>query len=203
MKILIFSDIHGDIKALDRLLATPADIYISAGDLSNFGRGMERIGEMLRPFGEKVWVLPGNHETEQENCDFCARYGLSDFHRQLKPLGDTLWAGLGYSNPTPFDTPGEYSEEEIAEALAKFEGRVVSHLVVHFPPRGTKLDQVAPGHHAGSPTLWTWAERWQPAYLFCGHIHECAGETDRIGKTVCINVGKRGYPLEISDDAKK
>lgn len=32
MKILIFSDIHGDIRALEQTIAQPADVYISAGD---------------------------------------------------------------------------------------------------------------------------------------------------------------------------
>jgi 3',5'-cyclic AMP phosphodiesterase CpdA len=67
MKVLIFSDIHGDMDALQRLIARPADLYISAGDLSCFGRGLERAGEVLEPLGEKVWVLPGNHETTAES----------------------------------------------------------------------------------------------------------------------------------------
>jgi Icc-related predicted phosphoesterase len=203
MKILIFSDIHGDIGALRRLISRPANLYVSAGDLSNFGRGLERAGEILHPLGEKIWVLPGNHETEQENHDFCGRYGLTDFQRQVRTTGDFTWAGLGYSNPTPFDTPGEYSEEEIGEALAKFESQLQNEarliLVAHFPPSGTRLDQVATGKHAGSPTLRAWVERVQPSYLFCGHIHECAGESDRIGSTQCFNVGKSGYLLEIPD----
>ena len=107
------------------------------------------------------------------------------------------WAGLGYSNITPFNTPGEYSEKDIAEALAAFEGIKSLHLVAHFPPFGTKLDEFAPGKHAGSPTLRAWVERTQPAYLFCGHIHETAGLTDRIGATQCLNVGKQGYVLEV------
>jgi Icc-related predicted phosphoesterase len=201
MKILIFSDIHGDMRALERLIARPADLYISAGDLSNFGRGLERAGEILAPRGEKVWVLPGNHETEQQNHDFCGRYGLVDFHRQVKTAADFTWAGLGYSNPTPFDTPGEYSEEEIGQVLAEIESQLQNLarliLVVHFPPAGTRLDQVAAGKHAGSPTLRAWVERVQPSYLFCGHIHECAGESDRIGSTQCFSLGKSGYLLEI------
>jgi Icc-related predicted phosphoesterase len=197
MKILIFSDIHGDTRALDRLLAQPADLYIAAGDLSVFGRGLERSGDLLAPHAGRVWVLPGNHETEQVNQEFCARYGFVDFHRQTRLLGQTHWAGLGYSNPTPFDTPGEYSEEEIAEALAAFDGLSPLALVVHFPPWNTKLDEVAPGRHAGSRVLRDWVERVQPAWLFCGHIHECAGRTDQIGATKCFNVGKAGYLLEI------
>jgi Icc-related predicted phosphoesterase len=45
--------------------------------------------------------------------------------------------------------------------------------------------------------LRQWIERVQPAYAFCGHIHEAAGRRDEIGVTQCINVGKRGYLLEL------
>ena len=40
MNILVFSDIHGDLRALERVLEQPADIYVAAGDLSTFGRGL-------------------------------------------------------------------------------------------------------------------------------------------------------------------
>ena len=199
MKILIFSDIHGDMKALERAAAQPVDLYIAAGDLSTFGKGLERAGELLRPLGQRVWVLPGNHETQEENREFCGRYGLLDFHRQVRQLGGTHWAGLGYSNPTPFDTPGEYTEEEIGEALAAFVGLNPFYLVVHVPPYGTRLDEVAAGRHAGSRVLREWVERAQPLYLFCGHIHECAGRSDQIGATQCFNVGKAGYVLELPE----
>jgi uncharacterized protein len=197
MKILIFSDIHGDTRALERIVAQPADVYISNGDLSNFGKALDRCGAVLAPLGERLWVLPGNHETHEETSAFCKQHGFVDFHRQSRSLGATHWAGLGYSNITPFDTPGEYSEEEIASALVPFEGLRPLYLVVHFPPQGTRLDEFAPGKHAGSPTLRKWVERIQPAYLFCGHIHETAGLSDHIGATQCFNVGKQGYALEI------
>lgn len=197
MKILIFSDIHGDTRSLERIVAQPADIYIAAGDLSTFGCGLDRCGPVLAPLRESLWVLPGNHETHDETRAFCNQYGFVDFHRQVRPLGATHWAGLGYSNITPFDTPGEYSEDEIARALASFEGIQPLYLVAHFPPHGTKLDEFAPGKHAGSPTLRAWVERVQPVCLFCGHIHETAGKRDRLGTSECINVGKQGFSLEI------
>jgi len=201
MKILIFSDIHGDSRALEQIVTQPADIYVAAGDLSNFRRGLDRCGEILKPLGERLWVLPGNHETHDDMRAFCDHFGFVDFHRQVRTLesskGATRWAGLGYSNITPFNTPGEYSEDGIAKALAAFEGNNPLYLVVHFPPLGTKLDEFAPGKHGGSPTLRQWVERIQPVYLFCGHIHEAAGMSDRIGKTQCFNVGKQGYTLEI------
>ena len=81
--------------------------------------------------------------------------------------------------------------------LAKFNGIAGLNLVIHVPPYGTRLDEYAPGKHAGSTALRAWVEREQPAYLFCGHIHETAGFSDRLRATQCINVGKEGYALEI------
>ncbi|HEY6443328.1 MAG TPA: metallophosphoesterase [Candidatus Acidoferrales bacterium] len=202
MKILIFSDIHGDLRALEGILAQPADLYIAAGDLATFGKGLDRCGEILKPLGTKLWVLPGNHETHDDTRALCQRFGFVDFHRQLRSLhssggGELHLAGLGYSNITPFNTPGEYSEEEISGALSAFDGIDPLYLVVHFPPADTKLDEYAPGKHAGSPALREWVQKAQPPYLFCGHIHETAGLTDTLGHTQCINVGKQGYALEI------
>jgi len=197
MRVLIFSDLHGNLRAAEKIVAQPADLYIAAGDLSTFGRGLERMGEILRPLGERCWVLPGNHETHAQMRDFCARFGFRDFHRQVFEFGGVRWAGLGYSNPTPFNTPGEYTEEEIGGALAELEVRSPLYLVVHFPPHGTNLDRVGFGGHAGSRTLRAWVERVQPVYLFCGHIHECAGQKDTLGATRCFNVGTDGYSVEL------
>lgn len=197
MKILVFSDIHGDTRALDRLVSQPADIFIADGDLSTFGRSLDRCGELLAPLGDKVWLLPGNHETHEQTTELCRRFGFIDFHRQLRDIGATKWVGLGYSNITPFHTPGEYTEEQIRDALNAFDGIAPLYLVSHAPPRNSRLDEVAPGKHAGSSALRTWVELNQPRYLFCGHIHECAGRSDQIGTTQCFNVGKAGYTLEI------
>jgi Icc-related predicted phosphoesterase len=197
VRVLIFSDIHGDLRSLEKIVAQPADLYIAAGDLATFGRGLDRCGEVLKPLGERLWLLPGNHETHDDTRALCQRFGFVDFHRKLKKTGSTQWAGLGYSNITPFNTPGEYTEEEIARALAEFDGIPGLYLVVHFPPRDTKLDEFAPGKHAGSPTLRAWVAREQPAYLFCGHIHETAGVSECLGQTQCINVGKQGYVIEV------
>lgn len=201
MKILIFSDVHGDLRALDRILAQPADLYVAAGDLATFGKGLERCGEVLAPLRDKLWVIPGNHESHDATKAFCAQHGFVDFHRQVRTLesakGRTTWAGLGYSNITPFHTPGEYSEEQIADALKAFDGIEHLYLVAHCPPRDTKLDEFAPGKHAGSSALRAWMAEANPSYIFCGHIHESAGLSQRVGATEVINVGKYGYTIEV------
>jgi Icc-related predicted phosphoesterase len=197
LKLLIFSDIHNDWKALERLLATEADYYIAAGDQVTWAKGMERCGEILRTRGDKVYVLPGNHESAEQVAGMCARHGLHDFHTHHFEVGKWHVAGLGYSSPTPFNTPGEYSEPQIAERLARFADLDPLILVCHAPPQGTELDQVRPGLNAGSYAVREFIEQCQPAWFFCGHIHEAEGREIRIGKTVARNVGKAGYLLEL------
>ena len=197
MKLLLFSDIHQDLGALKSLMSTPADIYIAAGDLANWSRGLEECGRIMQPHGEKVWVLPGNHESAQQIGAFCSKFGLQDFHEQAWRAGHYWVAGMGYSNPTPFDTPGEYSEEELARRLEKFAALSPLVLVCHAPPWGTNLDRVGPNRHAGSRAVLAFLEQHPPEYFFCGHIHECAGVEIRMGRTRAVNVGKRGYLLDL------
>jgi Icc-related predicted phosphoesterase len=197
MKLLIFSDIHGDLGALERLMEAEADYYIAAGVLVNFGRGLDKCGEILRRRAGRVYVMPGNHETTAQIADLCARYGLEDFHERQAQWGGYYAAGLGYSNPTPFNTPGEYSEPELAAKLAPFAGLAPMVLVCHCPPRDTPLDRIREGVHGGSTAVREFLLREQPEYFFCGHIHEAGGVRAEIGRTQGMNVGKRGYLLDL------
>ena len=197
MKLLIFSDIHGDLGALERLMGMEADYYIAAGDLVNFGRGLERCGEILRRRADQVYVLPGNHETAAQISGLCRQFGLHDFHGQHVQWGRYHVAGLGYSNPTPFNTPGEYTEAQLAGKLEAFAGLEPMVLICHCPPLDTPLDQTSSGIHAGSTAVRDILAREQPDYFFCGHSHEAGGVETQLGKTQAVNVGKRGYLLEL------
>jgi hypothetical protein len=198
VKLLIFSDIHSNHKALERLVATEADYYFAAGDLVNWSRGLERCGEILQSRGDRVYVLPGNHESAAQIARFCEQFGFHNFHEQTIQIGNYQVAGLGYSNPTPFNTPGEYSEAELAARLERFAPLKPLILVCHAPPYGTALDRIRDGLHAGSKSVREFVDRRQPEYLFCGHIHEAEGAAIEIGKTKAVNVGKRGHLLELS-----
>src|ERR1039457_2258837 len=65
---------------------------------------------------DRMYVIPGNHESESDIARFCERYGFHNFHGQTMRAGGYTIAGLGYSNPTPFNTPGEYTEERCANS---------------------------------------------------------------------------------------
>ena len=197
MRIQIFSDIHNDLPALKRVISTPADLYISAGDLVTWMNGLPQCGRVLQPLGEKLWVLPGNHESANQIARFCEEFGFRNFHEQVFKAGDYSVAGLGYSSPTPFDTPGEYSEEELTQKLAKFAGLSPLVLVCHAPPARTPLDQVREGVHAGSSAVREFIKSHAPRHFFCGHIHEAAGVSIQMNGTHARNVGKRRYLLEL------
>jgi uncharacterized protein len=197
LKLLVFSDIHGDWKRLEQLLSRDADYYIAAGDQVTWARGLDRCGEVLQSRGDRVYVLPGNHESADQVAAMCARYGLHDLHGRHFEAGAWHVAGLGYSNPTPFNTPGEYSETQIADRLSRFADLKPLVLICHAPPYKTTLDRIRDGLHAGSRSVAEFIERYQPAYFFCGHIHEAEGIRARLGTTQAFNVGKNGYLLEL------
>jgi len=196
-KILIFSDIHNDARALEKLMSVEADAYICAGDLVSWARGFEKMAPLLKPHAERVYVMPGNHESERDIVEFCAAHGFLNFHGKTIELGGARFAGLGYSTPTPFDTPGEYSETEMAARLEKFAPWRPQVLICHAPPLDTALDRVKEGLHAGSRAVREFIEKHQPSYFFCGHIHEAEGKVIQMGATRAMNVGKKGYLLEI------
>jgi Icc-related predicted phosphoesterase len=197
LRLLIFSDIHNNWKTLEHLLSVEADYYIAAGDQVTWSKGIDRCGEILQTRGDKVYVLPGNHESADQVAGMCARYGLHNFHERHFQVGKWYVAGLGYSSPTPFNTPGEYSEPQLADRLQRFAELDPLVLVCHAPPYGTPLDRIREGLHAGSTAVRDFIQKHQPAYFFCGHIHESEGVSIRMGKTQAWNVGKAGYLLEL------
>lgn len=196
MRILVFSDIHGDLKALEKLLETEADHYFAAGDMVSWSKGLDKVGEILSRRADRVHVLPGNHESAEAIRQMCERFSLDAFHGKSFAAGGYQFAGLGYSNPTPFNTPGEYSEQEIAARLGLFGNLDPMVLVCHVPPRDTILDRTSSGH-IGSAAVREFIERHQPRYFFCGHVHEAAGQEERIGACQAYNAGKQGRLVQL------
>jgi uncharacterized protein len=195
-RLMVFSDIHGDARALQMAMSQSADCYVCAGDLVNFGRGLDKLAMWMQPLAERVYILPGNHESAPDIADFCTRYGFHDFHGQTFELEGVHIAGLGYSSPTPFATPGEYTEDELATRLEPFADLQPLVLICHAPPYDTALDRIHEGLHGGSRAVRTFIERTQPRHFFCGHIHEAEAVELQMGSTHAVNVGKRGYLLE-------
>ena len=152
----------------------------------------------MKPKADKTWVIPGNHESVRDIGTFCEKFGFHNLHGKSFEADGFHIAGLGCSNPTPFNTPGEYSEVELAEKLQPFATLKPLVLICHCPPRNTPLDRVKEGMHFGSESVAAFIGEHQPARFFCGHIHEAEGVTAMLGETAGLNVGKRGFLLDLA-----
>jgi Icc-related predicted phosphoesterase len=115
---------------------------------------------------------------------------------------------LAYSNPTPWKTHRELSEEEITRhidrTVTKLERPATAVFNIHVPPFGTALDLaprltstltkvMAPGGepemvHVGSTAVRSSLESHHPLLGLHGHIHESRG-TVRFGRTLSMNCG--------------
>jgi len=165
-RALVFSDLHNDLKTLQKLLETEADYYFAAGDLVSWERGRDKMAEAMKPRADRMYVLPGNHESESDIAALCERHGFVNFHDGVLEVAGWHIGGLGYSSPTPFNTPGEYSEAELAEHLVKFAGLSPLIMICHAPPYGTELDRIQQGLHGGRTSLLDFIEKYQPGYFF-------------------------------------
>jgi len=215
-KILVFSDMHGDKRAVDvaKTLASKEgiDLVVYLGDFSsNIGDAKENLDDAGYLIGQLKEVA--EVKTLFGNCDvpelgrFLEKEGLS-LHNQIMRIGRTLVIGFGGSSPTPFHTPSEFSEKDIEDAMEKLideaARREAERLIIfsHVPPKNTKADEI-PGGHAGSTALRSIIDKYQPNLCVCGHIHEAKG-TDFVKKTKVVNVGpaKDGNFLIVEVDGK-
>jgi Icc-related predicted phosphoesterase len=124
-------------------------------------------------------------------------------------VGGLPMISVGVSNKTPWNSPREVSEEEMAALIEHLvrEVRDVRRCLfnVHVPPFGTAIDQapvldvtlkpvVAGGAvqmgPVGSTAVRAAIERHQPLIGLHGHVHEARGAV-KIGKTVCVNPGSQ------------
>ncbi len=117
---------------------------------------------------------------------------------------------LGFSTPTPWQTPREASEDELARMIAELVAQVPDpkNCVFNFhdPPVDSTLDtspkfdwEADPPvqllqagevvlYGAGSRAVRAAIQQHQPVLGLHGHIHESPGAV-QIGRTLCINPG--------------
>jgi len=190
------------------------------------------IEEKLRGTGVKVYITGGNDDPYEVE----AILRSSDFI--IDPEGEVIkidenkeMISSGFSNPTPWKTPREVSEERLREEIEKMTSKVqdMKNCIfnIHVPPKDSQLDtcpqlddSVYPPRPvlqegrpvefgAGSSSVRLAIEKLQPLLGLHGHIHESRGAI-KIGRTVCINPGSeygegilRGALLNIDERGVK
>jgi Icc-related predicted phosphoesterase len=171
-------------------------------------RWMEMADERLRPLGKRVFWMLGNDDPPSLAEPLTgAPWGEQAEGRVLAIDDEHALVSWGWSNPTPWHSFREMSEDELA---ARFEAlfaeapdpqRVVFN--AHVPPFDSGLDE-APVLDAnltvtqqagqvklgpvGSSAVRAAIESHQPIASLHGHVHESAGFR-RIGKTMSVNPG--------------
>lgn len=193
MRIIAFGDIHMRLASLSKIddLAD-ADLILLTGDLTNFGHRDEaaRVLAAVRSINPRVLAVHGNLDYP-EVSNYLAEQNISLHGRGLSRGGLHL-VGVGGSNPTPFHTPSEYSEKELAQAIAQGMAEMGEArpfiLVSHPPPAGCAADRLKSGLHVGSSSVRRCIDQFAPSLCLCGHIHEARSECT-VGSTRVINSG--------------
>ncbi len=191
--------------------------------LETLQRWISIAEERLRPTGKKLYIMPGNDDIPEagsiiKKSDFATNpesqvVELDQFHKMIS---------IGYSNPTPWKTPRECSEEQLWEMISKAASQLDSYentvFNLHCPPYDSGLDtapkldenlrpEVTMGDlvrvPVGSTSVRTAIEKYQPLCSLHGHVHESPGMV-QIGRTVCVNPGSeyqsgilRGYIVDL------
>jgi len=153
-------------------------------------------------YPEVLEALPRNKTGSEPliNCEG-ELVNIDDAHTMI---------GMGWSTPTPWDTPREVSDEKLGDMIEELVAKVsdMQHCIFNFhdPPVDSTLDTcpkldwdtdppspIFSGGQmvmfgAGSISVRKAIETHQPMLGVHGHIHESQGMV-RIGRTVCINPG--------------
>lgn len=166
----------------------------------------------LKGSGIKCFVTGGN-DDDPEVLSVMGEEGESFIPCEAKVVqidDDHTMASVGFSNPTPWNTPREIPDEELSEIIEGMCAQVqdFNHCIFNFhvPPIDSTLDScprldwttdppspIMSGGQivfagAGSQAVRKSIESHQPMLGLHGHIHESQGVV-KIGQTTCINPG--------------
>jgi Icc-related predicted phosphoesterase len=214
MKVLCIADIHGNSQWFKWILENSPrfDLIILPGD---FVDGYDQrdlslvLGEVqgffkeLEQIGVPVLMCSGNHDDGLKRISnplYSWTDGLKKPHKvwgngdigTLTIKGRDLLFSCHQDNEfgkEPITCKLEKDFEK-AHELAQVTG--LPWIVVHHCPPDQCL--VSKGDIGGSRILRKLIERFQPDFVFSGHLHQApmAGDcVDKIGKTVCFNAGHR------------
>jgi len=169
---------------------------------------LELVPKKIPAGATKVLIHPGNDDKfELDDVIKSSPYVRYAEESVVDLDGEHEAACCGWSNPTPWNSPRECSEEELMTKLEKMASQVHNAdravFCLHCPPYESQIDN-APQLNAdftpvmeggrpkiipvGSKSVRKIIEKYQPLLGMHGHIHECRGWM-KIGRTQCMNPG--------------
>jgi len=192
------------LAELDQSATVRADTFRQVM-LDGVQRWLDLAESKLAGSGVRVFVCPGN-DDEFEVDDVIRKAKMVELGEgRLVEMDGFTMISSGWSNPTPWNTHREESEEKLAERIDAMASQVKdpTHAIfnLHCPPYRSGLDE-APAIDAdlklmhggralrpvGSKAVRDAIDRYQPLLSLHGHIHESKGAVN-LGKTLAINPG--------------
>jgi len=163
--------------------------------------------ERLRGTGVRCFIMPGNDDEFEIDEVLAGSDVVVNPDGAIVEIDGYQLLSLAWANPTPWNSPRELPEEELAARIERLARELDPSLPVifnlHCPPYDSTLDSapqlredlsvVMVGGQpnmvpVGSRAVREAIERYQPVVSLHGHIHESRGAV-RIGRTLCINPG--------------
>lgn len=175
----------------------------------------------------RFYMMPGNDDdTGMDDIISQSSYVINPLGKIIALDDDHELLSFDHANPTPWQTPREWSEDEyyrrVMEQASSMKHVEASVFMIHVPPYDSGLD-IAPelDEHlrpkatmgdmlripVGSTGVRRAIQELQPLVSVHGHVHESGGQS-KIGRTTCFNAGSeanqgilRGYIIDL--DKKK
>jgi Icc-related predicted phosphoesterase len=197
-------------EEVEHFRASPGAVTELFGKLMHetLGRWLDLAEDRLAGTGIRCFFAPGNDDPPMIDDILRSSATVINPEETLTDLGDGIsMISVGYSNKTPWDSPRELPEPDLAARIeAQAErladpGRAIFNL--HVPPADTPIDQAVlldpqfrPVMKGGMPVISGVGStavrgalaKYQPMLSLHGHIHESRGEA-RIGRTLAVNPG--------------
>jgi len=218
-------------KDFDELSADPkkAKAAFNSAMVARVGEWMGLAEDRLGKTDVKCYVSPGNDDLlDIDQVLNSSSYVINPEEKVVAIDDDHEMITLGTTNPTPWKSPREVSEEELGKKIERMTDTVrkmkSAIFNIHVPPANTLIDK-APMVDSdlkvvfsvgtvrmasiGSTACRAAIERHQPMLGIHGHVHEARG-TVKIGRTLCANPGSeygqgilRGFLAELDGDRIK
>lgn len=199
MRILTFTDVHGDLSTLEHIKKTArekqVDLVICVGDYTFFENHIEFLTKKLSELGTEVLLIHGNHEDSEVVKILCKRYKNMHFiHNKAKRIGNFVFIGHGGGGFHYNDPDFVKAVKDMMKNIDKNEKIV---LITHAPPHRTKID-VVPGYgHVGNKDYKRFIQENNVVLAISGHLHETFNKEDKVGKAKIINPGYKGKIVEL------
>jgi Icc-related predicted phosphoesterase len=191
MRILVISDLHGDLSSAREAVDLFApDVLLCCGD---WGDPDEVAEANITALSERQPVLStfGNHDPLAVLKSLRNRDGSSVLLEQgeVRDLGGIRVAAIGGIWAKSHRLPHYVTDDDVADSAARVvaDGRPVDLLVTHGCPVGL-ADLTPKGTHGGQRCFLEAFRAIGPRVHLCGHLHVPQERTLKDGRKV-INVG--------------